>query len=296
MMGKRFFSLLVAVILTVPVYALDWRSAHARSANTELDAAIERVRKNNAAIDDYYLLALTYLNENEPDKALIVFNEVLVKDPQAYEARWGLAEVAVRRGDLEAGAKVFAEIISEHPDFIPAWISLAYVDFSRKDYSKALNTVTKVLEMGKDQTGEENYTRAYLVFAAIRGMMAAQGDSRVDYVYSQVPLLPYGAAKRLIPGSSQMYYGLGAFFLLSPACVGGDIDRAETYLKRAIDIGQDLAWPYACMAMVQKVRGDQKGYEAYLKKALKADDGNSLALFLKENSGNFVCITRENRV
>ena len=85
-------------------------------------------------------------------------------------------------------------------------------------------------------------------------------------------------------------FGLGSFYLLAPAFAGGDINKAEEYLKKALAADPLFADVYVRLAQVYKLKGDKDNYRFYLEKAFKVDPENQLAVDIKSGKCKFICV------
>jgi tetratricopeptide (TPR) repeat protein len=99
-------------------------------------------------------------------------------------------------------------------------------------------------------------------------------------------------AQSLRPDSPEVLFGLGSFYLLAPVIVGGDRNKAEDYLKRAIERDPLFADAYVRLGQLYGSRGDEKSYAAYIAKALQIDPLNELALDDKSGDCKYICVQR----
>ena len=291
MVKKMFIGIVVAFIFTFNTYALDWQRIYTRSSHIMIDEAIDKVKKNATSVEDLAVLGFAYLHKNEPEKARIVFNEILHLSPETFEARWGLAEVMLRTGDIDGGEKATSAILSEHPDFVPARISEAYLKFCRKDYSGVLAVSNKILNDGKDKVGKDAYLRAYLLEAAALGMIANESGETVKYLFAETVLPAFTAAKEFVPKSAEVYLGLGTFFLTTEPCAGGDPDKVVDYLQEAISLSPKLADGYVRLGQFYQARGVNKNFDKFLNKALVLEPENKLAMAVRSKTGHFIVET-----
>jgi Tfp pilus assembly protein PilF len=295
MTAKKIFTGLVAVfmlfVFSFNGYALDWQRIYARSSRITIDTALDMLRKDQRSVEALALLGFAYLDQNEPQKAQVAFNTILRIDPQIFEARWGLAEVMLRAGDLSGGEKELTAILSKHPDFMPAQISEASLKFYRQDYQAVLSLTYTILSKGIDQVGHDAYLRAYLLQAAARGMTADQNDETVKYIFAEMVLPRLNSSQGFVPKSAPIYLGLGTFFLTTPAYAGGDLDKAAAYLQEAVSLNPKLADGYARLAQFYAAKGSRKNFDRFLNKALSLDSGNKVALAAKAKVAHFTLET-----
>ena len=98
-------------------------------------------------------------------------------------------------------------------------------------------------------------------------------------------------AERLQPDSPAVLFGLGSFYFLSPKIIGGNINKAEEYLKKAIAGDPLFVDAYVRLAQVYKNKGEREKYNEYMQKAMKIDPENALAFDEKSGKCKFICIS-----
>jgi len=124
--------------------------------------------------------------------------------------------------------------------------------------------------------------------------MIAHNGGPIVKILNGTQVFPHlDRARKLLPDSAQVYFGLGAYYLLAPGIAGGDLDKAQAHLLRAITLDPKLADAYVRLAQVYKARGNEAKYEYYLNKALEIDPKNVLANDIKNKKCDFVCINSE---
>jgi len=230
------------------------------------------------------------LNKHMDKKAEVIFNEMLIKEPDSIEARWGLAETLRRAHRLDASENILKEIINKQPSFSPAYISLAYIKYTKMKFNDSVTLAYKVIKQGKANVDSTNYVRAYLILAGAKGMIAHYGGPLSKIINGTAVFSALKKAQKMSPGHAGVLFGMGSFYLLAPAFVGGDINKAEDYLKKAIVADSLFADAYVRFSQVYQLKGDSKKAQLYLEKALRIDSGNELALDIKNGSCKFICI------
>lgn len=272
-------------------YCFNWRELHDRSKDMSIKRAEELVKESPDSIETLYTLALTYLNEHKDSLAENIFNTILMKDPSSFEAEWGRAEIFRRRKEKEKSRKILNKIIKEHPDFSPAYITMAYLEYTEGNFNKAVWLTSRVKEQGRDNVDLNNYTRAYLIYAGSKGMIASRGGPISKLINGTQVLPNLKKAEDLMPDSPEVLYGLGSFYFLAPGIAGGNINKALDCLKKVIELKPDFAEAYVRLAQVYKEKNDNKKYETYLSKALELDPENELALDEQLGVCKFNCVT-----
>jgi tetratricopeptide (TPR) repeat protein len=236
-----------------------------------------------------YLQGLALLNLHKDSQAKAAFLEAARLDPGVYQARWGTAEVLRRQHDLKASESLLQAIIKDHPDFAPAYISLAYIRYIQGQYNDAVTLAQTVIAMGRRNVDLSNYTRAYLILAGSKGMIAHYGGPFSKVVNGTAVFSTLKKAQKLQPDSPGVLFGLGAYYLLAPKLAGGDLVKAEGYLQGVLKADPLFTDAYVRLAQLYRAQGDLKLYNQYLEKALQIDPGNELALDAKSGNCKYIC-------
>jgi tetratricopeptide (TPR) repeat protein len=218
---------------------------------------------------------------------------MLSLDPKAFEADWGIAEVMRRRHKLAEARDILIPMIKEHPDYSPAYITLAYIKYLELDFNAAVRLATKVFEKGKSGSDLSNYVRSYLMYAGAKGAIADKGGVLSKIINGTAVLPNLKKAESLQPESAEVKYGLGSFYLLAPSFVGGDLKSAETYLTEAVKLDPLFPNAYVRLGEVYKMKGDKDRYRQYLNKALELDPENEIAISVREGNCKYVCAEPE---
>jgi tetratricopeptide (TPR) repeat protein len=287
------FRILVIVgILLAPFlscFALDWKVLHDKAENISLEQAVT-AGNHPGYLEDLYMLALVYLGMHKDAEAQGVFEKMKTLDPSSVEAAWGEAELLRRRHELEKSDRYLQEIISAHPDFVPAYISRAYVKYLRQDFNKSVELASVVLAMGREKVDTGNYMRAYLILGGGKGMIAHYGGPLSKVINGRGILAVLKKAESLRPDNAEVLFGLGSYYLLAPSLVGGNVNKALDYLERAVKTDPLRADGYVRLAQAYKKKGDREKYRDYLQQALEIDPGSELALDIKNGTCKFICV------
>ncbi len=274
------------------IYARDWKELHEQADSYNSEEAMALLKNNPTEESLNYLLGLTYLNEHKDKDAQRVFSEIDAKDPKA---KWGLAEVLRRGRDYKKSEEMLQEVIKENPDFAPAYISLAYIRYIRRNFSESLRLAHKVMDLRLDNVDASSYVRACLIAAASRGMLAHYGGPLAKILNGNAAKSNIMKAESLQPDSAEVMLGVGSYYLLAPAFVGGNIDKALDYLERAVKKDSLLADAYVRLAQVYKLKGEYQLYEKNIEEALRIDPQNELALDIKNKECRFICVEQVKR-
>jgi len=268
---------------------MDWKVLHEKADIASFDDAKKAAMDVSATVEDIYVLGLVCLNLHKDKEAGEAFERILDVDPNSVPAKWGVAEVLRRQHEREKSRKLLEEIIMADIDFSPAYISMAYLEYLDMNFKRAISFAETVLEQGRQNVDLSNFTRAYVMIAGSKGMIAHYAGP-FSKLFTGTQVLPtLKKAEILQPNSPMVLFGIGAFYMLAPTIAGGNLDKAIEYLQRAIKADPELADPYVRLGQAYKFKGDNAKYDFYLNKALEIDPKNELALDIKEQKCKFVC-------
>jgi len=278
------------MLFTTNIFALEWKALHDKSSDLKLSEALAAVSANPNSLSDLYVLGLVYFNLHQDKKAEEVFNKIIAIDPSIIEAKWGVAEALRRQHNLKEAEAILNNVIRDSPEFSPAYISLAYVKYLQMDFEQAVRLALKVIEQGRENVDLDNYTLSYTLYAGSKGMIAHYGGPFSKLVNGTAVLPNLRKAEKLKANLPGVLFGLGSFYLIAPPFVGGDVDSAEKYLRKAIEVDPLFADAYVRLAQYYSIKGDKAKFEEYLSKALRIDPKNELALDFKSGECKFVCV------
>ena len=279
---------IVALLWTGDSFALDWRRLHEQADNTTYgQAKAAFVRRGNAEI--VYVYALTCLNAYKDDEAQDIFTRLSAQEPNESAYRWGLAEVERRKHQYARCEGLLQEVLREDPQFAPAYISLAYLRYVQLDFAGSVRLAQKVLTLGSGAVDKSNYVRAYLLAGGGKGMLAHYGGPIAKLISGTQVLPNLKKAEALQPGSAGVLYGLGSYYLLAPALVGGDREKARLYLERATAVDPLFADAYVRLAQLYGMKGDRGRYDRYMAESLGIDPENDLARDIISKRCKFIC-------
>lgn len=276
-----------------PGYALDWHTLHEEADHSALADTLAALSRNPDSPGRLYVLGLVYLDLHKDNEARDAFDKILSLAPGTFEAEWGAAEVLRRRHELDKSEAILNGILRAHPDFSPARISLAYIQYIRMNFNESVEQASYVIRQGRDSAGLSNFVRAITMYAGAKGMIAHYGGPVSKAINGTAVLSSLRKAEKLQPDSAAVLFGLGSFYLLAPSLVGGDLDKAIEYLEKAVKADPGFPSIYVRLAQAYLVKGDKAKYEMYLDKALALDPGNEFALDIKSGRCKFICAGKD---
>lgn len=221
------------------------------------------------------------LLKNRKDKdALAIFERILLTQPDNLDALWGKAEVLRRSRDYQESENLLNKILSKSPKHISSLISLAYIRYKDDQLNEARQLINQIL--ATNSPDRENQALAYMMLGSINSRRSQKGWVFSKIIYGTQIKGYFLKAKELAPSLPEVHLGLGTFYLLAPAIVGGNLDKAFEELELAIKIAPDFATANARLAQAYKKKGLQDKYNFYINRAKILDPKNEVLKELKE--------------
>jgi len=275
--------------------ALEWKMLHEKADTLSMTQVLEQVGRAPDSPEAAYTLALVQLNDYDHVNARKIFERMAEQDPLCFEARWGIAECLRREHKRPESILILDEIIKGHPQFSPAYITLAYIRYIQSEFTESIILTGKVINQGKGNVDKANFLRAHGLYAAARGMLAHYGGPFSKAVNGAAVWKHLDIIQKLAPDSAVVNFGVGSYYLLIPIAFGRDLKKAEQYFLRAAE--KDPRFPdiYVRLGQIYQIQGDEAKYQSYLQKALNLDTGNELALDIQSGSCKFICFFSEEK-
>ncbi|MFH1457983.1 MAG: tetratricopeptide repeat protein [Candidatus Omnitrophota bacterium] len=288
-MKKVFFILILCFCQVHLCFGLDWKALHEEADKKSLSDSPESVRQGQDSVGDLYVLGLVYLNAHKDKEAGESFSRILSLDPDSIEAKWGVAEVLRRTHELDESENLLNEALKADPNFSPALISLAYTRYIQMKFDEAVKLARKVQGQGMDKVDLSNYVRALLLIGGAKGMIAHYGGPLSKVINGTAIMPNLKKAEKLQPDSAGVAFGLGSFYFLAPGIVGGSRQKAQEYLKRAIELDPYFVDAYVRIAQLYSVQGDSDKFKEYLRRAQEIDPENEILLDFMSGTCKFIC-------
>ena len=92
------------------------------------------------------------------------YSRIDKSDPWAAEMATTLARGYKGLGDYNAAKKFLDEAISNHPDYIPAYLAYGLLYYDQEDYSKAMEYLQKANQLSEGASGQIIYTLGLIYF------------------------------------------------------------------------------------------------------------------------------------
>ena len=119
-----FLSILFLTLIK-PCYGLEWKRIHEEADKKGLADAWYKMEKGFSAPEEAYLTALILLNQRKDIGAQKIFQDMLKKNSNSKEAKWGLAETLRRQNKLQESERILEGLIQSAPGFSPACFPLS---------------------------------------------------------------------------------------------------------------------------------------------------------------------------
>jgi tetratricopeptide (TPR) repeat protein len=275
------------------VCAFDWKNVHEEADTLTVEDAQREVQAAPESAKALYLLGLTCLSAHRDADAHTVFTGILRGNANSYEALWGTAEALRRQHKIEESEKLLRRVIAQDTHFAPAMISLAYIKYIQADFKASVELAGRVIREGALKVDRSNYTRAYLLAAGGKGMLAYYGGLVSKMANGRAIMPNLRKAEQLQPDSPAVHFGLGSYYFLAPALLGGNRKKALEYLEKAVAGDPLFADAYVRLAQAYKAGGDEQKYRLNLNKAKEIDPQNPLLLDMESGRCKFICPSTE---
>ncbi|MDD2869440.1 XrtA/PEP-CTERM system TPR-repeat protein PrsT [Neomegalonema sp.] len=224
-----------------------------------------------------------------PDLAEPHYQAALEMEPGRIEARYGLARVAVLRGDEPAAIIALDAILKGNPDYAPGWMMLGEVSLTRGDMNGAFAAFDRAIDLLP--TNAHAFTaraRARLTAGDLDG--AKQDAARVAELSPRDPIVGYlRAAIYFAEGdlarADQEFNGIQQIFEAFPPAMllgglikyrKGDLGQAEHFLGRYTMMNPSSAEAQRALAMVRVRSGQPLSAAQILERQLQREKPQSL--------------------
>ncbi|MBP7217235.1 MAG: tetratricopeptide repeat protein [Candidatus Omnitrophica bacterium] len=228
---------------------------------------------------------LRLLTERRDKEALAVFEQVLVDQPHNEDALWGKAEILIRFRRFKEAEALCSGVLLQNPDHAPTLTSLAYLRYKDNALPEAKKLVLRALRV--PTFSAQDRAMAYMMLGAINSKKSSSGGL-VNKVFYGTQIKGYfQKAVDTAPDLAETHLGLGSFYLMAPAIVGGDIDKAISELMKAIELAPSYATAHVRLAQAYQKKGDQKQCNVSIAHAQALDPENeALQDFLRHEQSS----------
>ena len=93
-------------------------------------------------------LGQLYIDTDQPAKGLELLRKIPQKE-RSNDAQYQISRAQARLGQRKAAIETLRKLTKTSPDYLEAWVELAFQQEMDKDYAAALGTYTKILALGE---------------------------------------------------------------------------------------------------------------------------------------------------
>lgn len=222
------------------------------------------------------------LKSRKDNQARGVFENILSNQPDNYDALWAKAEILRRSNNPLEAELILNDILRKTKGVHLASLNtLAYIKYYNKDFSGAGFLISKVLN--SQPLDNQNKALAFMLLGAINSKRAAEGGL-MSKVINAGKIKPYFLkARELAPDLPEVRLSMGTFYLLAPAIIGGNLDKAIKELETTVRMAPEFVTACVRLAQAYKKKGMHDKYAYYISKARELEPENeALMELLKE--------------
>lgn len=218
------------------------------------------------------LLLLKFRRDNE---AMEVFEDILSNQRDNYNALWGKAEILRRKNKSKEAELILNDILSKTKErHLASLNTLAYIKYDNNDLDGAVSLVNKVLNI--QPLDNQNKALAFMLLGVINSKRVAKGGL-MNKVINAGKIKPYFLkARELAPDLPEVRLSMGTFYLLAPAIIGGNLDKAIEELETTVGMAPEFVTACVRLAQAYKKKGMQDKYTYYISKARELEPENGI--------------------
>src|SRR5258708_20962698 len=145
----------------------------------------------------------TALQRNQPEAAIIAYQQALALHPRDEQAMLGIAQAAVREKKLPDAAAQFQQVLNQSPNNTDAIAGLAFIRLDEKKFDDAVSLFEKARKLVPNRPDvEQGYRNAKL------WSLMQQGAAAMEQNKPEVAIADYQQALALRPGTTDALHGL----------------------------------------------------------------------------------------
>jgi len=268
--AKKLIPAFVFLGLSVlPAFGADWKALTDEAVSLAPAAVATLESRGKKSEQDVYILTLIYYRQYSHAGLKKLFNdcEKTLPDSAAIKLLQGI--ILMREHQHRPSRAVLDAVLKTHPDFYPALFVLGHQCYLQKDYKQAYVLARQLLDR-KKELSRYHLTASLVLAAGARGFTAPRNWLRAIPVYFEVTGY-FRDAKKIMPESAEVLYGLGCFHLLTPAFVGGDLDLAISMLEKSRRLTPLNTQVYVRLAQAYRAKKDEAAYRKNIARAVELD-------------------------
>jgi tetratricopeptide (TPR) repeat protein len=287
-MKKVFLSLFLFILFSFSLTAIaaDWKmlSDHAVSMSADGICSLENTKHKTSS--DIYQLAIIYVRQFDYNKNKKLLREVENLMPDTAILKWLQALVFMQEHRLQESSENLLRLIKTDPEFYPAAITLAHVYYLKKDFTRSYSLARQLMERKKDLS-RYHYVVSLLIAGAAKGIITKKTLERLLPSYFEVHSY-FKEAEKMQPQAPEVLFGLGSYYLLIPAIVGGNNNKAIKLLEKARELTPLNVHIYVRLAQANKAKGNLVAYHHNISKAREIDSQDELLVDFTSGKKDFL--------
>lgn len=272
---KRILSVIIfASLLYSSSVAADWKSPADLAIGMPRDAVAGLENKKDKSAQDIYILTIVYYREFQLAKLkqLLADQERRNLNGPVLKLLQGITFMGEHR--YQESRTVLTGVIKTHPDFYPAAVALAHLDYLQKDFDRAYQRARQLIGKRKELS-RFHFTVSLMLAAGAKGVLAKKNLLVAIPAYFEVNRYLAEAQKQM-PDSAEVLYAVGSYHLLTPAVAGGDLEKAIVLLERSRQMTPLNPDVYVRLAQAYRACGRADVSGKYLRQAAQLDPQNEM--------------------
>jgi tetratricopeptide (TPR) repeat protein len=287
MLMKNILSFFVlACLFCSSSFAADWKSPADAAVGMPPAAMISLENKKDKSEQDIYVLTITYYREYQRAKLRKLFsdNKNNMHDSPAMKLLQGT--MFLRDHRHQESRDVLMNIIKTHPDFYPAQVTLAHLEYLQKDFEGSYRRALQMIEK-KSELSRFHLAMSLMLATGAKGGITKKHMIRAIPAYFEVNGYLKEAQKQM-PDSAEVLYAVGSYHLLTPAIAGGDLDKAIVLLEKSRRMTPLNPSVYVRLAQAYRAKGQTAVSRKYIAWAIELDPQDEILLDDLSGQKNFL--------
>lgn len=257
-------------------FAADWKDPADTAVQMSPGAVLSLENKKDKTEQDVYKLTIIYYREYQRTKLKKIFQTHEKIFPGHPVVMWLQGIILLGDHRYQECRDVLAGVIKAHPDFYPAILTLAHLDYVQKDFERAYGSAVAMMEKG-EELSRFHFTVSLLIAAGSKGIMTKKSLIRAIPSYFEVNGY-LKKAQALMPGAAEVLYAVGSYHLLTPAIAGGDLDKAVALLEKSRQLTPLNPGVHVRLAQAYRAKGNLAASQKNMVRAAQLDPHDELLL------------------
>lgn len=272
---RYMLSFIVLIGLFVsPSFAADWNRPADVALQMPPGALFSLENKKDKSEEDIYVLTIVYYREYQRTKLKNLFNAHENKFPDSPAVKWLQGIILMGDHRQRESRDILTGIIQTHPEFYPAQITLAHLDYLQKDFARACGRAVCMIEKN-GELSRFHLTVSLLIAAGSKGIMTQRNLFRAIPAYFEVNGY-LRKAQALMPGAAEVLYAVGSYHLLTPAIAGGNLDQAIDELEKSRQLTPLNPSIHVRLAQAYRAKGNRAASCKSMNRAVELDPQDEL--------------------